>query len=144
MRRSERRAVSLAAALALAWALGCGPRGAPRVPSTAGVPDFERDVSPILTTRCVSCHGPDEQESFLRLDTYAELRKGGLSGEVIVPGNGSGSLIVQHVTGALQPRMPDGKPPLPSDEIARLTAWIDAGAPGPGGKVEAGEAPVAK
>jgi cytochrome c553 len=141
MRRSGRQAVALAAALSVVCAAGCGPRGAPEVPSAAGVPDFERDVAPILAARCVSCHGPEEQESFLRLDSYAEARKGGLSGSVIVPGNGPGSLIVQHLTGEARPRMPDAKPPLPSDEIALITAWIDAGAPGPGGAAQAAGAP---
>jgi len=140
MRRSGRQAVSLAAALSVACAAGCGPRGAPEVPSTAGVPEFERDIAPILAARCVSCHGPEEQESFLRLDSYAEARKGGLSGSVIVPGNGPGSLMVQHLTGEARPRMPDAKPPLPSDEIARITAWIDAGAPGPEGEAQSAAA----
>ena len=79
--------------------------------ATSGGSGFERDVAPILTARCVSCHGPEEQESFLRLDSYAEALKGGLTGSVIVPGDGAGSLLVQHLTGEAAPRMPDGKPP---------------------------------
>ncbi len=93
-------------------------------------PDFERDVRPILEARCVSCHGPKQQESLLRLDTRGQALQGGLSGAVIVPGRSHESPLVQHLTGALTPRMPNEKPPLPASEIARIAAWIDAGAQG--------------
>ena len=141
MRRSGRQAVSLAVVLGVTSAAGCSLKGSPGAPSTAGSPDFERDIAPILAARCVSCHGPEEQESFLRLDSYAEARKGGLSGSVIVPGDGPGSPIVQHLTGEATPRMPDGKPPLASEEIARITAWIDGGARGPGAQATGAQKP---
>ncbi len=140
MRRSGRQAVSLAVVLGVTSAAGCSLKGSPGVPSTAGGPDFQRDVAPIFAARCVSCHGPEKQESFLRLDSYAEARKGALSGSVIVPGNAAESLIVLHITGEMEPRMPDGKPPLSPDEIALITAWIDAGAPGPEGVAQSAEA----
>ena len=53
-------------------------------------PDFERDVRPILAANCVSCHGPRQQESLLRLDTRGQALKGGMSGSVIVPGKQPG------------------------------------------------------
>lgn len=34
-------------------------------------PDFHKDVLPILKSHCVSCHGPDKQESAIRLDTLS-------------------------------------------------------------------------
>ena len=37
--------------------------------ASGDLPDFDRDVVPILKSRCVGCHGPDVQESNLRLDT---------------------------------------------------------------------------
>ena len=30
--------------------------------------DFLKEVWPILESRCIECHGPDEQEGDLRLD----------------------------------------------------------------------------
>ena len=31
-------------------------------------PDFDKDVLPVLKTHCVKCHGPEKQESGIRLD----------------------------------------------------------------------------
>jgi hypothetical protein len=92
--------------------------------------DFARDVLPIFRARCVRCHGAGQQRSHLRLDSRTGALRGGLSGTVVVPGNSKGSALVQRITGLLQPGMPFEEPPLPADEIARITAWIDAGAPG--------------
>jgi hypothetical protein len=109
--------------------------------SGAGVgappPDFERDVAPLLREHCVSCHGPKEQESDLRLDSREELLRGGMSGPVVVPGRSRESLLVRHLEGRASPRMPHRKPPLPAAQVALLAAWIDAGMPGNG------EAPLA-
>ena len=33
--------------------------------------DFDRDVRPILKSRCIGCHGPDTQEANIRLDNLA-------------------------------------------------------------------------
>jgi mono/diheme cytochrome c family protein len=37
----------------------------------ATLPNFKRDVLPILQTHCVRCHGPKKQESRIRLDTLS-------------------------------------------------------------------------
>jgi hypothetical protein len=127
--RPSRKALSRAAACALVVLAG-------RAPAVAAggrpAPDFERDVRPILEANCVSCHGPKQQESLLRLDTRGEALKGGMSGAVIVPGRSRESPLVRHLRGELTPRMPNEKPPLSAEEIARIAAWIDAGAAGPG------------
>src|SRR4051812_43282514 len=62
------------------------------VTAAAGPPanrtvDFTRDVLPILTSRCVGCHGADKQRSGLRFDSRAAALKGADSGPVIVPGD---------------------------------------------------------
>jgi hypothetical protein len=112
----------LVAAVLLSWpALA---RGAPdRV-------DFKRDVQPILQARCTRCHGAEQQRSQLRLDSRTGALRGGMSGAVVIPGDSRGSALVQRITGVLQPRMPFEGSPLPPEEIARIEAWIDAGAPG--------------
>jgi len=110
--------------------LAHGPRAWAASPPRPA-PDFERDIRPILDANCVSCHGPKQQESLLRLDTRGQALKGGMTGSVIVPGKSRESPLYQHLTGELHPRMPNEKPPLAAVEIARIAAWIDAGAAGP-------------
>lgn len=43
-------------------------------------------VQPILTAKCAGCHGEDKQKGKLRVDTFAELMKGGSEGESVVAG----------------------------------------------------------
>ena len=99
--------------------------------------DFERDVGPVFLEHCVSCHGPERQESLLRLDSYSQALRGGLSGEVILPGRSGESPLIQHLTGQAKPRMPHKKPALDATLVARIAAWIDAGATGQGGALAA-------
>lgn len=107
------------------------------LPAVAGEPtaiDYVRQVRPILAERCVGCHGPDKQQSDLRLDTAAGGKKGGVSGPAIVPGNSGTSLLIQAVVGAGDvSRMPpeDAGEPLSAEQIAALRTWIDAGAAAP-------------
>jgi hypothetical protein len=81
--RPRLKALSCAAACALFVLGGCVPEAAA---GERAAPDFERDIRPILEANCVSCHGPKQQESLLRLDTRGQALKGGMSGAVIVPG----------------------------------------------------------
>lgn len=94
--------------------------------------DFEQHVRPIFATRCISCHGPDEAMSDLRLDLKSRAMAGGSRGGVVVPGKSEQSLLVQFVAG-LDPDLtmpPDGEP-LSAEEIGILRAWIDQGATWP-------------
>jgi len=34
-------------------------------------PDFEKDVLTVLNAHCVKCHGPEKQESGIRLDNLS-------------------------------------------------------------------------
>ena len=95
--------------------------------------DYLKDVKPLLSRRCSACHGSLKQQSSLRLDTAAAIRQGGDQGPAIVPGKSGESLLIQAVRGKDGWRMPpegEGEP-LKEDEIARLAAWIDAGAKAP-------------
>lgn len=109
------------------------PQAKPAAAATnpTAAPDFVRDIQPILISRCAPCHGPELQQSQLRLDSRAGALRGGLSGAVIVPGHGAESLLLQRLTGKTEPRMPFQREPLPAADIARIEAWIDAGAAGP-------------
>src|ERR1044072_6274459 len=78
-----------------AFALTAGARGEP---SREAI-DFERDVQPIVSAHCVKCHGPEKQESGLRLDNPAFITQGGDNGAAIVAGKAADSLLVQALEG---------------------------------------------
>jgi hypothetical protein len=87
--------------------------------------DFHRDVRPILSDNCFTCHGPDEKQRMagLRLDA----REGAFA-KVIVAGNSAGSLLYQRISHAdPAKRMPLGRT-LTDKQIALIRAWIDEGA----------------
>lgn len=94
--------------------------------------DFLRDIEPILSKHCISCHGPRKQKGKLRLDRKDLAFKGGVSGRAIIPGKAKDSLLY---TLLLEPdpdaRMPEKADPLPPEQIERIRRWIDQGAPWP-------------
>lgn len=91
---------------------------------------FEMKIRPLLAQRCFDCHGPDTQESGLRLDSLAAMLTGGDSGPAVVPGQPDESLLVEAINYVSLEMPPDGK--LEGEEIAALTAWIKMGSPWPG------------
>jgi hypothetical protein len=92
--------------------------------------DFERDVLPVLEQHCIQCHGPDVQESGLRLDSMLFAVRGGDSGErVIQPGQPERSHLMERVTASeAGVRMPPDGELLPAAELELLRRWIAAGA----------------
>jgi hypothetical protein len=101
---------------------------------TAAKVDFSRDVEPLLKAHCYRCHGSDQQQAGLRLDSRAMLLKGGGSGTAIVPGNGAKSLLVERLLGhGGKPQMPIGFAPLTEAQIKTIRLWIDRGAVWPEG-----------
>src|ERR1041384_6771164 len=95
---------------------------------------FNRDIRPIFSDRCYTCHGPDEgkRKSKLRLDTEAGA-KGDLGGHfAIVPGNTGASELLRRVPAGDARRMPPawaGAAKLTDREIDLLTRWVAEGAP---------------
>src|SRR5258708_8771921 len=84
--------------------------------------DFEKDVQPILSQKCHSCHGEDAQQSGLRLDMRQNALRGGDYGPVILPGNSAESKLIRRMVngdGGLQ--MPPTRA-LPDQEIALIPA----------------------
>jgi mono/diheme cytochrome c family protein len=100
---------------------------------SAGEINFDRDVLPILRARCVECHGPDAQESGLRVDSRQALLAGGDFGPSVVPGEPSKTEILRRMT-ATDPdeRMPPEGEPLTAAQIASVSRWVAAGAVWPG------------
>jgi mono/diheme cytochrome c family protein len=107
------------------------PRLAAAAEPAEGV-DYVRDVKPILSRRCATCHGALKQKNGLRLDTAALAEQGGDGGPAVVPGNSAESLLIDAVTGANGvPKMPPEGEPLKPEEIETLRKWIDQGAKAP-------------
>jgi hypothetical protein len=59
---------------------------------------FEADIRPLLIAKCGDCHGPETQESGLRLDVRHRAMKGGDFGPVILAGNAAESELVKRIT----------------------------------------------
>jgi hypothetical protein len=96
--------------------------------------EFNRDIRPILSDKCYTCHGPDEskRKSKLRLDTETGA-KNDLGGHfAIVPGDVGRSELIRRVTSVdLAKRMPpawSGAARLTDRQIDQLTQWIAQGA----------------
>ncbi len=107
--------------------------------------DFAREVRPLLSENCFTCHGPDEQarQRGLRLDVpegpFAD--RGQFGGPVIVAGNAAESLLFHRITASdLETRMPYRRglgtsvvpgrddDALTDAEVETLRLWIDQGA----------------
>jgi Protein of unknown function (DUF1553)/Protein of unknown function (DUF1549)/Planctomycete cytochrome C len=102
-------------------------------PAVARTIDYDKDVRPILETRCYSCHGPKKQKADLRLDEKAVAVRGGSDGlKAIRPGHSAESELFRRVA-SLDPdeRMPLEGEPLTPLQVGTLRAWIDQGAKWP-------------
>lgn len=114
--------------------------------SATGDIEFGRDVFPILSRHCFSCHGGGEgltvKSEFTISDREGILR-GGESGEPgMILGQGPKSWIVRLANGEDPDRiMPPRGNRLTREQISILERWIDRGAPWPGqdGGVKANE-----
>ena len=114
-------------------------------PVPARVIDFAREVRPILSEKCFTCHGPDAQarQRGLRLDMaegpFAD--RGEFGGPVIIPGDSEESPLIHRVSasdalvrmpyrlGLSTPVMPGtDEDALSPDQIETLRLWIDQGA----------------
>src|SRR5881394_482936 len=96
--------------------------------------DFEREIRPLLSDFCYTCHGPDgaKRKSKLRLDTRegAFIDIDGV--KMIVPGKPEQSEVFRRLVSAdADDRMPPSKTKraLSAAQIALLKRWIEEGAP---------------
>jgi uncharacterized membrane protein len=95
---------------------------------------FNRDIRPILSDKCISCHGPDakHREEGLRLDTpegaFAALQES--KGFAIVPGKPEDSVILHRIDSAEEDEvMPPRKThkTITQEERALIERWIREG-----------------
>jgi hypothetical protein len=88
---------------------------------------FENRIRPLLAEKCYACHTASKMGG-LQMTSRERLVRGGSSGPAIRPGNASGSILIQAVshTHDRLKMPPSGK--LADEQIADLTAWVEAGA----------------
>lgn len=96
--------------------------------TSAGEVDFTRDIRPLLSDRCLLCHGPDstQRASELRLDEQASAYA-----LAIKPGRPGESELIRRITSddadeVMPP--PDSNLQLSAAEKKLLQAWIEQGA----------------
>jgi uncharacterized membrane protein len=92
---------------------------------------YEEAVAPLLSKRCSKCHAGPKPAAKLRVNDYAALVEGGLSGPGIVPGKPDESFVCQRI--GLPPTDDDHMPPadepqMTADEIALVRFWVEHGA----------------
>lgn len=111
------------------------PSGRPTAPSVQPATDqdtvsFARQIAPILTENCNGCHINGRRASGgLRMDTFAQLLRGGDSGEVVAGSNANDSLLIKKLRGQSGQRMPaGGRPALSEEQISLISTWIREGA----------------
>ena len=127
MRRNRLRTLA-----AMATGLMAGPLVGP-LPGADTV-SFSRDILPILSDTCFTCHGPDEpaRKASLRLDTHRGALGRGRSGSVaVVPGDAAGSEVIRRLTTS---DPDDAMPPAKSNrhvtpaQVELIRRWINQGA----------------
>jgi hypothetical protein len=93
---------------------------------------FEKTIRPLLTERCVECHGSQTKiKGGLRLDSREGWATGGDSGPAIIPGQPDQSLLIKAIRYHDRDlQMPESRK-LPDQEISALEHWVRIGAPDP-------------
>jgi mono/diheme cytochrome c family protein len=101
------------------------------VAATASAVDFMKDIAPVLESRCVKCHGEKKQKGEYQLNTAAVFFTAGDSEEApIIKGESAKSYLVKLIK--MSEDDDDVMPPkgglLTPEQIAKIEAWINAGA----------------
>lgn len=109
---------------ALAWAGRGNETDAGASDASKAAEHFDKHVAPLLASRCLECHNPNEFKGKLDLSAKGAAMRGGENGAVIAPGDPDESLLWQYVEADEMPP----KKPLADAEKEILRKWIAAGA----------------
>lgn len=103
-----------------------GPgRPTPGTPAPAsGAVSFMNQVAPIFLQRCNNCHVTGTRGNF-SMASFSAMMRGANGIEMISPGKGADSRLIEVLESGDMPR---GGGPLPKDQIALISKWIDEGA----------------
>ncbi|MEO6738613.1 MAG: PSD1 and planctomycete cytochrome C domain-containing protein, partial [Chthoniobacteraceae bacterium] len=106
------------------------------IPSAQGAEAirYNRDIRPILSDNCFSCHGPDEKQrkSGLRLDIREDAMKAAKSGDVaVVPGDPKQSALLARINSTDEDELmppPKSHKTVTAVQKRKLREWIEQGA----------------
>ncbi len=94
-------------------------------PDDAAAVEFERDVAPILSKKCVKCHSPKKRRAELDVSSLSSFLRGGESGAIVESGDPDESLLIEMIRDELMP--PEDETALTEDESATLERWVAGG-----------------
>jgi mono/diheme cytochrome c family protein len=134
---------AIVAVVVASIATACGSSSSPTAPATAPTVTFSTQIQQqILTPACAGCHTDDGRTPAGGLNLKsgsAHAQLVGVASTVkagairVIPGNPSGSYLVQKLEGApdiMGLRMPRNGPPYLTDaQVALIRQWIQIGAP---------------
>lgn len=120
------RRLRLAIWLPVLWLTIFYPAGG--VSGEDSVDELQLAARRILQTRCVTCHGSDQQEGGLRLDSAAAMQRGG---DRAAPESSAGrvaEIFLRAISGDDSELQMPPKQPLTAREKKILRDWVNAGA----------------
>ncbi len=79
---------------------------------------FAKDVLPIITLNCYSCHGNGNIQGGMNLDGFARIKRQ-VDNNLLLN-------VIKHSPGYSQ--MPQGQPRLAQCDINKIEAWVNRGA----------------
>src|SRR5437667_4868303 len=92
-----------------------------------GAPVFEKDILPIFTQYCFTCHAKTRPQMGLDVRTAASTMRGSYNGPVVVKGSPENSLLWQKISAKIMP--PEAfNQKLPDAHIETIRRWIAGGA----------------
>lgn len=89
--------------------------GGSKTPSVAN-PTYDKDIRPVLQSKCTGCHNPNGVKADSPLDSYQAVMK------YVNPGQSAGSLLVQKIDGGSMSQY------VSTDQRDLIKKWIDQGA----------------
>lgn len=98
------------------------------IPIDAAEVDFAHDVVPIIKKHCGQCHTGDKKQGGFSMNTRDLLLAGGEGGRGAIVGKGADSELIKRLkSNDPNIQMPPEGDRVSAEQIATLTAWIDAG-----------------
>ena len=91
---------------------------------------FSKQVEPLFLQTCIAggCHGGSQPAANLNLEVDPWHSLIDYSPAIVLPKNGTNSLLIIRLDGRVPPQMPLRNQPLTTNQINGVKKWIDEGA----------------